>query len=138
MKRGLLILLLILFSGMVSAQDASGLGGLPQGKGGVNMGRAKSASPSSLPVYAFGARTADTSLLGLTPDSTGDAPRASETTRATPHGGCENSSNDLCFDSGDNHIVYRPARALMPKFAGLTPENISVNRHGVRLKYSFP
>ena len=43
----------------------------------------------------------------------------------------------LCYDPAGNHIVYKPARALMPGIPGFTPENISVRRDRIVLRYSF-
>jgi hypothetical protein len=43
----------------------------------------------------------------------------------------------LCYDPGSGRIVYKPARALMPGIPGLTPENISVKRDRIVLRYSF-
>lgn len=43
----------------------------------------------------------------------------------------------LCYDPGSGRIVYKPARALMPDLPGLQPENISVKRDRIVLRYSF-
>lgn len=48
-----------------------------------------------------------------------------------------NADRDLCYDANSGHIVYKPARRLMPGFPGLTPENISVRRDRVVFRYSF-
>ena len=60
-----------------------------------------------------------------------------EAASAGLRGGCERSTADLCYDAADHHIVYRPARQYMPGLKGLTAENISMRRNGIRLKYSF-
>jgi hypothetical protein len=41
----------------------------------------------------------------------------------------------LCYDAG--HIVFKPARRVMPDIPGLTRENISVKRDRIILRYSF-
>ncbi len=43
----------------------------------------------------------------------------------------------LCYDPAGNHIVYKPVRSLMPGIPGCTPENISVRRDRIVLRYSF-
>jgi hypothetical protein len=47
------------------------------------------------------------------------------------------SDRDLCYDQTSGHIVYKPARQLMPEIPGLQRENISVKRDKVVLRYSF-
>lgn len=98
------------------AQDRTGLAGLPQG----------AAKAGAAPVEAVRAK----SMMSSSTDS--------RVTGAGPRGGCERSTADLCYDVADHHIVYRPARQFMPGFRGLTAENISVRRNGIRVKYSFP
>ena len=48
-----------------------------------------------------------------------------------------NSHRALCYDVDSGHIVYKPARQLMPDVPGLQRENISVKRDKVVLRYSF-
>ncbi len=48
-----------------------------------------------------------------------------------------NSDRALCYDPGSGRIVYKPARQVMPDLPGLTPENISVKRDRIILRYSF-
>ena len=43
----------------------------------------------------------------------------------------------LCYDPASGRIVYKPARAFMPDLPGLQPENISVKRDRIVLRYSF-
>jgi hypothetical protein len=43
----------------------------------------------------------------------------------------------LCYDPTNGHIVYKPARQLMPDLPGLQRENISVRRDRVIFRYSF-
>jgi len=50
---------------------------------------------------------------------------------------CGSSATDLCYDTVDRRIVYRPARDYMPAFEGLTAESISLRRSGIHFKYSF-
>ena len=54
-----------------------------------------------------------------------------------PQGACERSAHDLCYDSNGRRIVYRPARAIMPRIGELTPEGVSVRRDRIVLRYSF-
>lgn len=55
----------------------------------------------------------------------------------TPRGACEGNASNLCYDVDSKRIVYRPIRKYMPTVEGLTPENISVKRNAIVLKYSF-
>jgi hypothetical protein len=48
-----------------------------------------------------------------------------------------NSERPLCYDPTNGHIVYKPARQLMPDIPGLQRENISVRRDRILLRYSF-
>jgi hypothetical protein len=132
----LLVSLLLGYAAACIAQDATGLGGLPQGKG-----HAKMLSMSTLDVYASKVTPAGT-LGGSSPpaptDPLADALRLQAPAHSESHGRCDNSSSDFCYDAADRHIVYRPARMLMPTIHGMTAENISANRHGIRFKYSFP
>lgn len=43
----------------------------------------------------------------------------------------------ICYDMTSGHIVFKPARALMPEIPGLTRENISVKRDRVIFRYTF-
>lgn len=54
-----------------------------------------------------------------------------------PQGACERSAHDLCYESDGRRIVYRPARAIMPRIGELTPEGVSVRRDRIVLRYSF-
>lgn len=47
------------------------------------------------------------------------------------------SDQDFCYDADNGHIVYKPARKLMPDLPGLRPENISIKRDRIVFKYSF-
>jgi hypothetical protein len=132
------VMLFAFLAGFIDAavgQDATGLGGLPQGKAATGVTRAKTMSLPS--AYAFGARSVQAPLL-IAAETNPEAPHRPEAASAGPRGGCERSSADLCYDSFENHIVYRPARQFMPEFHGLTAENISLRRHGIRFRYSFP
>jgi hypothetical protein len=139
MARALSLALLLLgFAASAEAQDATGLNGLPQGK--TTVGHAKMMSLSASEVWGTkmvpaGALTGTSTQSS---DPTLEILRHEEPAHAPGSAKCENSSKDLCYDSADRHIVYRPARMLMPKIAGLTAENISVRRDGIKLKYSFP
>jgi len=64
-------------------------------------------------------------------------PRRTQEDPDGPRGACESSTSDLCYSLADGRIVYRPARQYMPKFDGLTAENISLRRNAIRFKYSF-
>ena len=52
-------------------------------------------------------------------------------------GACTLGSVELCYDSREGRLVYRPTRNWMPAIEGLTPEHISVRRDSVVFKYSF-
>ena len=54
-----------------------------------------------------------------------------------PRGSCETATTDLCYDLRDGRIVYRRARAYMPRIEGLTAESISLRRDRIIFKYSF-
>ncbi|HEX4331890.1 MAG TPA: hypothetical protein VH040_07115 [Usitatibacter sp.] len=43
----------------------------------------------------------------------------------------------VCYDMNSGHIVFKPARALMPEIPGLTRENISIKRDRVIFRYTF-
>ena len=58
-----------------------------------------------------------------------------ESRRGAPSS-CDGDSS-LCYDPTNGHIVYKPARQLMPQIPGLQRENIAVNRHRILFKYSF-
>ena len=60
-----------------------------------------------------------------------------EQERIGPSGACQNAATTLCYDMADGKIVYRGARAYMPKVDGLTPESMSLRRGRLTLKYSF-
>src|SRR5512147_1251063 len=42
-----------------------------------------------------------------------------------PRSACERSRSDLCYDLAEARIVYRPARAYMPRLGPLAPESVS-------------
>jgi hypothetical protein len=60
-----------------------------------------------------------------------------ELERRGPAGACGATATSLCYDLADGRIVYRPARAYMPKFEGLRAESISLRRDRLVFKYSF-
>jgi len=50
---------------------------------------------------------------------------------------CENG-HLVCYDGGNGgHIVFKPARLLMPEIPGLRAENLTVRRDRIVLHYSF-
>ena len=51
--------------------------------------------------------------------------------------GCDQAARDVCYDWSDRRIVYKPARAYMPRIEGMTPESVSVRQDRVTLRYSF-
>lgn len=57
--------------------------------------------------------------------------------RGGPRGSCDNTASAVCYDMRDGRVVYRRARAFMPKIDGLTPESISLRRDRILFKYSF-
>lgn len=56
--------------------------------------------------------------------------------RRGPPSSCDGDSS-LCYDPNNGHIVYKPARQLMPDIPGLQRENISVRRDRIIFRYSF-
>ena len=58
-----------------------------------------------------------------------------ESRRGSPSS-CE-GERDFCYDPTNGHIVYKPARELMPDLPGLKRENISVKRDRIVFRYSF-
>jgi len=66
--------------------------------------------------------------------------REEQERRVSTNGGgstCQHSAQDLCYDLADRRVVYRPVRRYMPKFDGLTPENVSLRHDRIVIKYSF-
>ena len=59
-----------------------------------------------------------------------------ETAQEATRSSC-NGERSLCYDSISGRVVYKPARQLMPVFPGLRPENISIKRNQIVLRYSF-
>lgn len=55
---------------------------------------------------------------------------------AAPPANCAEAAG-LCYNSVDGRIVYRGARAYMPKLQGLRPESIGVRHNKVVFSYSF-
>jgi hypothetical protein len=54
------------------------------------------------------------------------------------NGGCAGEGpTDVCYDLREKRMVYRGARAYMPRIEGLTAENISLRHDGFVLRYSF-
>lgn len=62
---------------------------------------------------------------------------AAELESRGPRGACENVTTDLCYDLTDRRVVYRRARAYMPKIEGLQAESVSLKRDRIIFKYSF-
>jgi len=60
-----------------------------------------------------------------------------EEERRGPSGACENATGSVCYDMVTGKLVYRGARAYMPKVDGLKAESISLRRGRLTLKYSF-
>ena len=60
-----------------------------------------------------------------------------ELDRRGPHGSCEASASDLCYDLKEGRIVYKAARRYMPEVSGLRAESISLRHDRIVLKYSF-
>ena len=47
------------------------------------------------------------------------------------------SAHTVCYDAAAGHIVFKPARLLMPAIPGLQRENISVRRDRIVFRYTF-
>ena len=60
-----------------------------------------------------------------------------ELSRRGPRGACEHGASDLCYDLAEGRVVYRPARAYMPKIEGLRAESVSLRRDRIVVRYSF-
>jgi hypothetical protein len=61
-----------------------------------------------------------------------------ESDRQGFNGGCAGDGpTDVCYDLREKRMVYRGARAYMPRIEGLTAENISLRHDGFVLRYSF-
>jgi hypothetical protein len=54
-----------------------------------------------------------------------------------PRGACEHAASDLCYDLADGRVVYRPARAFMPRIEGMRAESLSLRRDRIVVRYSF-
>jgi hypothetical protein len=59
-----------------------------------------------------------------------------ETAQEATRSSC-NGERALCYDSVSGRVVYKPARQFMPTLPGLRPENISLKRNQLVLRYSF-
>jgi hypothetical protein len=55
---------------------------------------------------------------------------------AAPQSNCAQAAG-LCYSSVDGRIVYRGARAYMPKLQGLRPESIGMRHNKIVFSYSF-
>jgi hypothetical protein len=55
---------------------------------------------------------------------------------AAPQSNCAEAAG-LCYNSVDGRIVYRGARAYMPKLQGLRPESVGMRHNKVVFSYSF-
>jgi hypothetical protein len=62
---------------------------------------------------------------------------AEEQERRAVRGGCDYAAHDVCYDLADGRIVYRGARAFMPKIEGLKAESVSLRTNRISFKYSF-
>jgi hypothetical protein len=60
-----------------------------------------------------------------------------ELDRPGTRSGCEASAKDMCYDLAEGRVVYRAARAYMPKVDGLTAESVSLRQRRIVIKYSF-
>lgn len=63
--------------------------------------------------------------------------REEQEARGGPRGACETTTSDFCYDLAGGRVVYRKARAYMPKIDGLRAESISLKRDRILFKYSF-
>jgi hypothetical protein len=94
--------------------------------------RAKAAlmAPGAVP----GHQSAPFVSPALSPEPDLDLAPRHEALQQRSHSSCATDSA-LCYDAG--HIVFKPARRIMPDIPGLTRENISVKRDRIILRYSF-
>lgn len=76
----------------------------------------------------------------VAPASSGDPEVLLTARQATAQEAAQSScrgEHSLCYDSVSGRVVYKPARQFMPAFPGLRPENISIKRNQLVLRYSF-
>jgi hypothetical protein len=59
-----------------------------------------------------------------------------EAPQAQSNSSC-NADREFCYDADSGHIVFKPARQFMPGLPGMTPENVSVKKDRIILRYSF-
>lgn len=50
---------------------------------------------------------------------------------------CADGLTSLCYDARERGVVYRGARAFMPRMQGFTPEGVALRRDRLILRYSF-
>jgi hypothetical protein len=62
---------------------------------------------------------------------------ASEPERRIAPGSCRQAGHDFCYELAERRIVYRPARRLLPRVEGLTPESVSLRHDRLVIRYSF-
>jgi hypothetical protein len=117
-----------LFVGIAAAQDACAVEPAPKAlqlRPKAALAPAASAMHQNAPFVMPLAGEPDLDLLPRRDDRQ-DASRSS----------CS-GERSLCYDPASGRIVYKPARAFMPAIPGLQPENISVKRDRIVLRYSF-
>lgn len=57
--------------------------------------------------------------------------------KAVAHGACDSSVKAVCYDVGQQRIVYRGGREYMPSVQGLRAESLSFRHNRVVFNYSF-
>lgn len=53
------------------------------------------------------------------------------------HSACDSSVKSVCYDVGQQRIVYRGGRAYMPSVQGLKAESLTLRHHRIVFNYSF-
>ena len=60
-----------------------------------------------------------------------------EQEKPVAHSACDGSVKSVCYDVGQQRIVYRGAREYMPAVSGMKAESLSVRHNRVVFSYSF-
>lgn len=113
---------------------AAGLAALPNMAGAADIRPALELRPKAALMAAVPSNSAPFVAPASGPEMHYAPPR--DSAPAQSRSSC-NADRDLCYDANSGHIVFKPARQFMPNLPGMTPENISVKKDRVILRYSF-
>lgn len=56
---------------------------------------------------------------------------------STPQATCQAASVSVCYSAADGRIVYRGARAYMPRLQGMTADSVALRHHRIVFSYTF-